>query len=77
MTNLQYMELSKQFPVGYTARKRDCEELLREEHQGAVAKLIKKEMDDSLRLNVFRFHSPDKEFSKAANWRQSATLNDL
>ena len=45
VSHSQYMDLSKQFPIGYAARKRDCEELLREEHDDAVAKLINDELD--------------------------------
>ena len=46
VTHVQYMDLSKQFPLGYAARKRDCQELLREEHQAAVEDLIQKELKD-------------------------------
>lgn len=46
MTHSQYMDLAMQFPLGYATRKRDCEELLRKEHQAAVASLIQKELAD-------------------------------
>ena len=59
VSHTQYMDLSKQFPVGYAARKRDCEDLLRDEHLFAVKKLIKKEKED---LTAAGFWKPPRPF---------------
>ena len=61
LTHAQYMKLSRQFPLGYAARKRDCQELLREEHQAAVESLIEKELKD---LKEMGFWKPPRDFAE-------------
>ena len=55
------MKLSRQIPLGYAARKRDCQELLREEHQAAVESLIEKELKD---LKEMGFWKPPRDFAE-------------
>ena len=55
------MDLSKQFPLGYAARKRDCQELLREEHQAAVQNLIKNELKDLKEAGFWKAPRPFAE----------------
>ena len=61
VSHRRYMDLTKQFPLGYAARKRDCEELLREEHQSMVAALIKKECDDLKAAGFWKTPRPFQE----------------
>ena len=61
LSHAQHMKLSRQFPLGYAARKRDCQELLREEHQAAVESLIEKELKD---LKEMGFWKPPRDFAE-------------
>ena len=61
VTHTQYMDLSKQFPLGYAARKRDCQELLREEHQAAVENLIKNELQELKEAGFWKSPRPFAE----------------
>jgi len=61
LSHAQYMEFSRQFPRGHAARKRDCEEVLREEHQAAVSKLIKEELEE---LKAAGFWKAPRQFAE-------------
>ena len=67
VSHTQYMNLTKQFPVGYAARKRDCEELMREEHQESVAKLIQTEL---AALKAAEFWRTPRQFDEVDHFVQ-------
>ena len=59
LSHSQYMHFSKQYPLGHAARKRDVDEMLRSEHQAAVASLVQAERTT---LEAMSFWRPRRQF---------------